>query len=327
MDTPTEHLPPSDSTGPTATSSADRSPAGRHRAAPTRSGPPAVAVVGLAALVAVAIGVAGFIVLRSPGPTVVQLPIVAGTPPAGAQVTVPRPTAAGTTVVVGRRSVTAAGGVVTVDETIQVVRGPALAVVASAGRATAALGHGQIQLLTSGGISTPAAMASPGSGVHVIALYPLRHCPDILPATWPTPVSLHPSTQGLQVSWQRVEEPLLDAAQLCPAARSSAHRLAALRGTVVGSTRRTATVRLRWQGPHRVAVLAAGAPGGLALVAKPTVIAAHQSRVLHLRVVDRCTARPRHLAGLPLWVRVHGGRRVVLIQVSGLARWVDHRVC
>jgi hypothetical protein len=165
-----------------------------------------------------------------------------------------------------------------------------------------------------------------GGTLTVRGTYRLTHCPDILPTTWPSPVSYPHATRR----YVRVDEPLRTASALCPRAPSRASTPKSLHATVVSV--RPPVVRLSWRGDSTLTIDTVGSASGVAvLVPKRQCntscvarLAPGHSARLQLQPVDPCPPAT-HNDRLTLVVsHQHGGRTTVAARAPRLHNAVCH---
>lgn len=314
---------------------------GRHRRAPVRQRLPlTVATVGAVVLVAATVTVTTAVTGNH-----------ADRPPATAgDVTTTSPgsaTANGAPAdLAATRDVAVRRDVVTVVETVTVMGGEGVVVAPATGSGEPALDLIRVQLLAEDGTQAP--LADPvslgaGRSITVQGSYRLRSCPDLLPSAWPSPVSIRGSAWSR--SYTRTSEPLRTGPTLCPGRQSQADVLAGLSARIgdgeAGGRPPSVRVRLRWQGPGRLAVDGVGALSDLA--ALPVVVRGGPGHcpdqgcigtpgpaglALDVQPVEACPNQAPRPDRLTLLVRVAGGQpRLVVVEVPGLGHWLGRTVC
>lgn len=256
----------------------------------------------------------------------------------------PEPTAVALT---GTRSVRARGGVVTIVEKVTVSDGDGVSVAPARRSSDPALQLTGVQVLAQDGTATsfgePVSLGAERT-LTVRGTYRLRACPDLLPVTWPSPMTVAGSDWSR--TWTRTSEPLRTAETLCPKARPRARPLPGLSARLVDGTPPgnppEVRLRMRWRGATGLVIERVGSLGGLAAESPPATSGAGDasglvlsvrpgtSQPLRVQPVESCpNARPRsNRLTLLAWTDARGKpARLVSVGVPGLGRWLDRHVC
>ena len=270
-------------------------------------------------------------------------PVASGPGPSATPVAEQAPAA-----LTGTRTVRARGGVVTIVEEVTVSSGEGVSVAPARRSTDPALQLTGVQVLAEDGTATtfvdPVSLGAERT-LRVRGSYRLRSCPDLLPVTWPSPMTVT-GDPGWSRTWTRTSEPLRTGQTLCPKARATAGALAGLSARLVAGkppgNPPEVRLRLRWQGATRLVVQRVGSLGGLAAESPPApsgaegasgfvlVVPPGSSRPLRVQPVESCpNARPRSdRLTLLAWTDARGKpARLVAVGVPGLGRWLDRQVC
>lgn len=214
----------------------------------------------------------------------------------------------------------------TVRETTQVIAGGPVTVAPMRQPRSAALTPLKVVLLGQDGshrtFDGPVQLER-GRQITVQSTYRLDHCPDLLPAQWPSATAL----QGdFSRTFTRIEEPQRTAAALCPNARPTNKQVTGLRGFATDA--KTPTVRLVWDHQRKLTVWAVGSASGVAAATRTiqcaktcvAIVDSTSPTRVRLKPLEHCAVRGK-TNRLTLRVSLGNQRpQIVALTVAGLAK-------
>lgn len=214
----------------------------------------------------------------------------------------------------------------TVRETTRVVEGGPVTVAPMRQPRSAALTPLKIVLLGQDGshrtFNDPVQLER-GRQITVQSTYRLDHCPDLLPAQWPSATALR---GDFSRTYTRIEEPQRTAAALCPNARPTNKQVKGLRG--VATDAKSPTVRLAWDHQRKLTVWTVGSASGVATATRTiqctktcvAIVASASPTRVRLKPLEQCAVRGKTNR---LTLRVSVGKQrpqIVALTVAGLAK-------